>query len=176
MAASPSGKTEIAKILDQNFNLHKVITHTTREMRINEKNNIDYHFVDKKTFLAMKENHRFIETTVYNDNFYGTSIDEIDDNKCIVLDPNGANNLKQMKLKNIFIVYLNCDECIRIARMHSRNDKEDKIKSRIQSDSYSFNKNTKSIADLCIDSNQLTPKDLASIIYEKYQGFLKANQ
>ena len=44
---SASGKTEIAQILEKNYNLKKVITHTTREKRINEKENVDYYFVSK---------------------------------------------------------------------------------------------------------------------------------
>ena len=47
---SASGKTECAKILEKKYNLKKVITHTTRLPRINEINNIDYHFVNKETF------------------------------------------------------------------------------------------------------------------------------
>ena len=46
---SASGKTEIAQILEKKYNLKKVITHTTREKRINEKDNIDYYFVNKET-------------------------------------------------------------------------------------------------------------------------------
>ena len=87
---SASGKTEIAKLLDVKYHLTKIVTHTTREKRINEKDDIDYHFVSKDTFLNLKSNNEFVETTLYNNNYYGTSKKEIADNKCVVLDPQGA--------------------------------------------------------------------------------------
>ena len=74
---SASGKTEIAKLLDIKYHLTKVITHTTREKRINEKDDVDYHFVSKDDFLIMKINNEFVETTTYNNNYYGTSKKEI---------------------------------------------------------------------------------------------------
>ena len=103
---SASGKTECAKILEKKYNLKKVITHTTRLPRINEINNIDYHFVNKETFLEMKKNNEFVETMVYNNNYYGTSKKEISDNKCAILDYNGANVFYSLKDKRIFIVFL----------------------------------------------------------------------
>ena len=63
---SASGKTEIAQILEKKYNLKKVITHTTREKRINEKENVDYYFVSKETFLDMIKQNKLVEYTFYN--------------------------------------------------------------------------------------------------------------
>ena len=70
---------EVAKILESKYNLKKVITHTTRKIRVGEVNHVDYHFVDKDEFLTMKSNNEFVETAIYNDNFYGTSKKEVED-------------------------------------------------------------------------------------------------
>ena len=39
---SASGKTEIAKILIKEYGYQKFVTTTTRNIRINEKDNVDY--------------------------------------------------------------------------------------------------------------------------------------
>lgn len=172
MGPSASGKTEIAKILDSEYNLKKVVTHTTRAKRNNEIPDIDYHFVAHDDFILMYNNNEFVETTVYNNNYYGTSKKEIGDDKCIVLDPNGAMNFKRLNIDNLYIVYLQCDQNIRIARMQSRGDSDKNIESRIKSDVLSFNDNAKTIADHIIDSSSSNPHELAQIIYNLYKNFL----
>ena len=79
VGASASGKTEVAKYLKQHYGIKKVVTHTTRSMRTNEVDGVDYHFVDKQTFLALKNQNYFVEVTNYNNNYYGTSRDEVSD-------------------------------------------------------------------------------------------------
>lgn len=173
MGPSASGKTEIAKILESNYHLKKVITHTTRSKRVNEKDDVDYHFVSKETFLKMKQNDEFVETTTYNDNFYGTSKKEIGDDKCVVLDPAGAKKFALLFDKNIFIVSLLCDEKIRILRMRYRNDDEEKITSRIASDRITFKDNYSAVANFSILSEELSQFELADIIFHQYQNFLR---
>ena len=70
---SASGKTQILKILMEKYGMKKLVTYTTRPMRVNEVNGIDYHFVSKEEFLNKLENDFFFETIEYNNNFYGTS-------------------------------------------------------------------------------------------------------
>ena len=48
--ASASGKTEVAKLLFIKYDIKKVITHTTRPIRLGEKRGVDYHFVDVEKF------------------------------------------------------------------------------------------------------------------------------
>lgn len=172
MGPSASGKTEIAKILDKRYGIRKVITHTTREKRVSEVDGIDYYFVSKEVFENLLKENYFVETTIYNNNYYGTSRKEISDNKCVVLDPRGALKFKELNDSHIFIVYLSCEQNIRIARMVSRNDKPDKILSRIESDRYSFNETTPSIANIIIDSNSLNPDELAEKIFKLYLSHL----
>jgi len=49
------------------------ISHTTRAMRPGEQDGVDYHFIDKETFLSMVEHSAFLEHAKVFDNFYGTS-------------------------------------------------------------------------------------------------------
>ena len=171
---SASGKTECAKILENKYNLKKVITHTTRLPRINEKNNIDYHFVNKDTFLKMKNNNEFVETMEYNNNYYGTSKKEISDNKCAILDFNGANVFYSLNDKRIFIVFLVCDKNICKQRMINRGDDKVLIENRLKSDDILFNKDKQKIANIVINSTNMTSQELATKIYNLYNNYLKS--
>ena len=169
---SASGKTEIAQILEKKYNLKKVITHTTREKRINEKENFDYYFVSKDTFLDMIKQNKLVEYTFYNNNYYGTSKKEISDNKCVVLDPNGAKAFFNLHDKRIFIVNLMCSEEIRKNRMYSRLDKEESIFQRLNSDKEAFTEDKLSFANINICSETKSPNELAFLIYQQYQDYL----
>ena len=89
VGASASGKTEVAKLLAEKYGIKKMITTTTRPMRINEINGRDYFFLSKEEFLKKQEEGCFVETTFYNNNFYGSNKDQINKNICIVVDPKG---------------------------------------------------------------------------------------
>ena len=53
------------------------VSHTTREPRHGEVDGKDYHFVDRAKFEAMREEDRFLEHAEYNENYYGTALDEV---------------------------------------------------------------------------------------------------
>ena len=93
---SASGKTEIAKILIKEYGYQKFVTTTTRNIRINEKDNVDYHFINKDQFINKIKNDEFIEYVSYNDNFYGTEKKEIDKNKVLIVEPQGLKHFKTL--------------------------------------------------------------------------------
>ena len=68
--ASASGKTEVAKILAAKYGLIKVITTTTRPMRVGEVDGKDYFFISKEKFEELIRNDEFVEFTIYNGNYY----------------------------------------------------------------------------------------------------------
>ena len=79
-APSGSGKTTLAKFLlsNKDLNLKFSVSATTREIRKNETNYIDYNFLDIKTFKNKISNGEFIEfEEVYTDIFYGTLKSEV---------------------------------------------------------------------------------------------------
>ena len=47
---SACGKTQIVNHLIANYGYEKLVTYTTRPMRVNEVNHIDYHFISKEEF------------------------------------------------------------------------------------------------------------------------------
>ena len=73
----------------------KVISYTTRPPREGEIDGVDYHFVDRETFINMQCNHKFFEYNEFRDWKYGTAIGSFDNN-CVnicVLNPSGMEKL-----------------------------------------------------------------------------------
>ena len=109
--ASASGKTETALGLARKYGLVKAITTTTREIRINETNGVDYFFLSKDEFLNKAKKGFFVETTLYNDNYYGTSreivVNKINSgiNVFSEIDVNGAHNIKKV-FPDALLIYI----------------------------------------------------------------------
>lgn len=151
---SASGKTEAAKLLYSIYGIKKVITHTTRPMRIGEKDDVDYHFVSKEEFLKLKEKNYFIETTLYNGNYYGTSKSEVSDNKVLIVDPNGVKSILSLNDPRIIIFRLNADSTTRFNRMIIRGDSIENIEQRISKDKDVFSEDALSFKSINIDTEK----------------------
>ncbi|MCQ2497516.1 MAG: guanylate kinase [Lachnospiraceae bacterium] len=65
---SSSGKDTIYRELlkDTAFKLKKVVLYTTRPIRDNETDGVQYHFVDEKEFERLSEDGKVIESRVYH--------------------------------------------------------------------------------------------------------------
>ena len=173
VGASASGKTEIAKELLKSFNISKVVTHTTRPKRINETNDIDYHFVTKDIFLNLLSKNKFVEHSLYNGNYYGCSKDEIGDNKVVILDPNGLKAFNKLNDKRIVSVLILTDEKTRYQRMISRGDSLDNVKKRIENDRISFDIKNIDRVDFVVNNENKSIKEITKEIYDLYVNELK---
>ena len=133
VGVSGVGKTTIMKNLIEIFKdkLNFYPTYTTREKRNNEKNEIDYFFINKDEFQKLKDENFFIETINYNNNFYGTSYKFLENlnngfNYIVILDLNGALEWKK-KYKNTKIILIDCKNEFEIKnRINNRNYNEKK--------------------------------------------------
>lgn len=73
-APSGTGKTTILKeVMASIGGLSFSVSHTTRAPRTGEQDGVDYHFVDRDRFLAMRDQDAFLEWAEVHGNFYGTS-------------------------------------------------------------------------------------------------------
>lgn len=116
---SASGKTTIANELLKCNYIKKVKTYTTRQPRFTGED--DYYFINQDDFLKKKKDSFFLETSLYNGNYYGTTFSGIDNilqmNKCalLILDINGVLALKSRygKVLVSFFIYREKKECIR---------------------------------------------------------------
>lgn len=113
--SSPSGvgKTTIARKLLKIFkNSYLSVSCTTRQPRLNEKNGIDYFFSDKKKFLRIKKQNKFLESAKVYKNFYGTLKSEVfknlSKNKIVFLDVDwqGAREIRKKMNGDCFSIYL----------------------------------------------------------------------
>jgi guanylate kinase len=165
---SASGKTEVSKILIEKYHLKKLITYTTRPIREHEKNGVDYHFISVPEFLKMKENNEFVETTFYNNNYYGSRKSDIAPEKLAILDPNGVNQYYTAMDKKIVSIFLDAPEDVRKERMFKRKDPFDTIERRIISDRDVFRKDTYLKLDFVVKNLDISLDYLAAIIYKFY--------
>lgn len=79
---SGAGKDTIQKWMVSHLpNTKGIVSCTTRPPRSYEINGIDYHFIDRETFGKKVMDGTMLEATVFNDWFYGTSLDELDKDK-----------------------------------------------------------------------------------------------
>ena len=171
--ASASGKTEVAKELAKVFGVTKVITTTTRKMRVGEQNGRDYFFVTKERFEEMIKEDRFVEYTHYNDNMYGSTKDQIAPNKCVVIDPAGLKAYIALNDPHIVTFFLDSLEETRFKRMLQRGDKEEDAKNRIMHDRKAFHPDNIADVDFHIDSETKTIEEVATMVYENYKRVLK---
>jgi len=145
MGGSCSGKTVFA--LDcVEYGFPKVITNTTRERRIDDKDD-SYHFLTVDEFKAKIDNGEMIEYVKYNDNYYGSSVDSLSKNCTIVLEPNGYKALKSLMPDKVVGILLDVSDEERLRRGLLRGDKEETIKARIIEDKELFNEEVKNEVD-----------------------------
>lgn len=166
---SASGKSVVAKKMIEKFGFKKIVTYTTRSKRVNEVDDIDYHFISLEDFLNKKDNDYFIEYAFYNNNYYGTAFNDISSDKILIVEPQGANTYYEKLKKDAFLVYLEASEENRRKRMIERQDAIESIDERLKSDYKYFATSNFSHLDLIIDTNNLDIDAIACIIKDKYE-------
>jgi len=73
-APSGAGKTSLTRaLLEATRGLKLSTSYTTRAPRPGEQNGREYHFVDERTFLSMRDRGEFLENALVHGNRYGTS-------------------------------------------------------------------------------------------------------
>lgn len=165
---SASGKTEISKILFNDFKYKKCVTSTTRLKRQNEIEDVDYHFFTKEEFKKLIDNDLLVEFTNYQNNFYGIQKKDIGINKVVIVEPNGANVLIDEYKDKVFVVYISSSEKDRKIRMINRGDDIETIKNRLLYDREVFGLEKIKKIDLFIINNGEDLFNLAKLINEKY--------
>lgn len=166
---SATGKSAIVKCLQNTFKMEKFVTCTTRSPRVGEIDGVDYHFMTRDEFLNHLAEGDFIESVCYNNNFYGTLKSEVSDNKVVILEPDGVRNF-YAQLSDLYSIFLNTSENVRIERMRMRGDSEESISMRVTSDRIIFDLDLLPEIDYVLDTSILSCEELAKIVYEKYKN------
>jgi guanylate kinase len=166
---SASGKTEDAKILMAKYGMKKMVTYTTRPMRIGEIDGFDYHFVSFDEFKEMEKAGEFIETTFYNNNFYGTRKKDAAFDKVVILDPNGLKKFAKALGDQITSIYLETPKPIRETRMLLRKDSPELIVKRLASDDLVFIKEELPLNYVLLNEG-IALEALADKVYDLYKN------
>jgi guanylate kinase len=128
------------------FGLKSVPSYTTRPMRENEVNGKEHIFVDINTWSKMKKNGLVAASTMFHNNYYWTTIEQLNDPKydAYIIDPRGYYDMlqlvKQKKLKrNLHVVVFKAGMRKRFKFMRKRKDSLRNIISRMWNDKKEFN-------------------------------------
>jgi broad-specificity NMP kinase len=88
---------------------------------------------------------------------------------------NGAKTYHGLNDPHIVIFYMKANEALRLARMESRGDDPEKIKSRIANDHQAFDMDDSinQIIDAVVDTEKYDIAQAADLIYHDYIAILK---
>lgn len=157
MGYSGTGKSTIARMASKRSGVDLIVSYTSRPVRPNEKDGVDYHFVDFDHFEANKDD--FIEIreyTVFDGSVwkYGykkSSFSDKNKDYVVVIETDGYEAFKQYFGKDqVMIVFIDSKEEDILARLSKRGDNPEEIKRRISDDKEKFkeiqeNKNIKHV-------------------------------
>ncbi len=160
-APSGAGKTTLARMLTEAFpQARSSVSYTTRPPRGQEKDGVDYHFVDTLTFQQMIEKNQFVEWAEVYGNFYGSSREIIDQafiSRGIAvfdIDVQGGNAIKRKYPEAILIFILppSMEELERRLRQRAT-DSDDVIRRRMLASRSEVEKGVTSYDYLIVNEN-----------------------
>ena len=149
-----------------------IVTYTTRSRREGEIQDVTYHFIDKNSFIKMKREKFFAETTSYlvanNDIwYYGTALEDLfndTSNTVIIVNPDGLEKIRQIDGLDFTSFYIKSKNSVIKKRLKKRGDNRKEAKRRIKADNEDF-KDIECMTDFTIENNgSLSLEDIADVI------------
>ncbi len=178
-APSGAGKTTLCKeILKNESNIKFSVSHTSRKIRKNEKNGIDYYFISKEEFMRGIKQDKFVEWNFHFDCYYGTSKSEIIDSidrkipLLLELDVNGALNMQKLypnQTISIFIEPPSLDD-LRVRLEKRGSDSTDRIKRRLQRIEFELSHKSNFDFNIVNDKLDVATSQILEIIKNKTKG------
>ena len=147
MGQAGAGKDSFVKTLLEETRFKDIakpiISCTTRPIRENEQDGVNYHYLTNEQFTEQVLNGEMLEATVFNNWCYGTSTKNLDEN-CLnigVFNPEGVEILKDSSNVDLKIVYIKADDKVRLLRQLNREQHPDcdEIVRRFGTDKKDFN-------------------------------------
>jgi len=171
-APSGTGKTTVVKrLLEKIPNVVASVSFTTRPMRENENEGVDYFFVDKREFLTMVDNNEFIEHATVFGNYYGTDKESLSNNLkkgvnvILEIDWQGAQQVKEKLPYCIMIFLIPPSKEVLLARLRNRGtDSEGEIENRFNQAVSDLNESNKFDHVLVNDQIELSVENIALCI------------
>lgn len=104
-----------------------IISCTTRPIRENEQDGVNYHYLTNEEFAEQVVNGEMIEATVFNNWCYGTSTKNLDKNAINlgVFNPEGVEILRGYDNIDLIVIYIVADDKVRLLRQLNREEHPD---------------------------------------------------
>lgn len=173
---SGSGKDTVAAILSRDYGYKHIVSYTTRDKRIADIDKVSYNFITKEKFEELLKQGFFAEHTFYNGNYYGMALKDVDDNKVVLVEPEGFRQLKAKKNLHNISFFLEVPDKVRIKRMKFRGDTKENIAKRIETDKKVFeglDKETDFIINNINAEKSAEKVNKAVKLYSKYKNNIK---
>ena len=134
---SGSGKSSIAKKLEDYWGYKTLKSYTTREKR--SENDNDHLFVSEDIFKEIPQS-EIVAQTYFDGNYYFATKDLVQASDIYIIDIDGLVELKRRYdgTKGIKTIYIDTSELIAQLRMELRGDSTDKITQRLLHDKKAF--------------------------------------
>lgn len=142
---SAAGKDDIQNWIIRHFPgyCNKIVSYTTRPPREGERDGENYFFITKEEFVKKVVSHSMLEQTQFRDWFYGTSLNQLDENKINigVFNLAGIRSLLQDPRVEVIPIWVHADDKVRLIRSLRREDYPDcfEICRRFMADDVDFN-------------------------------------
>jgi len=137
-----AGKDTLLRAIADRYNVHEIISCTTRPRRENEVEGVNYIYLDKEHFLSNLMNDNMVEATEFNGWFYGTlkcSLDR-DGWNIGVFNPEGVEALIENPDIDVQVFYVETSDKERLIRQLNREENPDvkEIVRRFSADEKDF--------------------------------------
>lgn len=134
-APSGGGKTSLVRELVSKLdNITISVSHTTRPKRSDEKDGVNYHFIDEATFKQMAEDSAFLEHATVFGNYYGTSQQWVEEQLAagtdviLELDWQGAQQIRKIFSDKAVSIYI-LPPSIEVLEKRLRDRNQDSVQS-----------------------------------------------
>lgn len=114
------------------------ISCTTRLPRHNEKDGVDYHFMTEEQFKSTIDSGEMLEHMVFNNWYYGLTKSEFEQADVMIMSKDGLDVLPKDYRDRCMVIYLDPPRLTRVERLTYRNDPNDSIVRRMDTDDEQF--------------------------------------
>lgn len=172
LGKTATGKDTIQKELIK-IGMKSVVSYTTRPPRPGEVDGVTYHFITQEEFLNKYHNGFFAETTSYNVAtgetwYYGSAVEDLTDEKVIIVNPYGLRQLKNIPSLNPIAFYITAGEETIWNRLRERGDNAVEARRRLNADNEDF-ANIENNVDFSFSNDLgIKPELLAEMILYTY--------
>ena len=150
-APSGTGKTTLVKrLLEKESNMIASISFTTRPLRENEIEGVDYFFVDKSEFKRMVAMEEFLEHATVFGNYYGTQKEIVSNNLkkglnvILEIDWQGAQQIREKMSDCVMIFLIPPSKNVLLSRLKNRGtDSKEEIENRFNQAVLDLNESSK---------------------------------